>query len=321
MISRRKILAGAVGAATLSSSLLAARELRQPKERVLTLSCASYQEDLVGLLKEAILGFPRALARIKNGTVLLKPNLVEVHTDRPINTDPQLIVAAIEAIRQLGARKVVVGEGPGHVRDSDAILWNSGLGELLKQAGAPYIDLNVDQTEELLLPMNYTGQKVLPIARSVLEADLVVSMPKLKTHHWAGITLSMKNLFGTVPGVAVGWPKNRLHWIGLDASIGDLWSGLQPGLAIVDGIVGMEGDGPIMGDAVKMGIVVVGESCPAVDASCARLMQLNPEKIRSLRLARAAGGTISALRIEQAGDKVAPRVFKLMPDWERKLRG
>ena len=78
-------------------------------------------------------------------------------------------------------------------------------------------------------------------------ADLVVSLPKLKTHHWAGVTLAMKNLFGVMPGVAYGWPKNVLHHAGIPGSILDINAAVKPALAIVDGIVGMEGDGPIMG--------------------------------------------------------------------------
>ena len=82
---------------------------------------------------------------------------------------------------------------------------------------------------------------------SLKRADLVVSLPKMKTHHWAGVTLAMKNLFGVMPGVAYGWPKNVLHHAGIPGSILDINAAVRPALAIVDGIVGMEGDGPIMG--------------------------------------------------------------------------
>ena len=73
-------------------------------------------------------------------------------------------------------------------------------------------------------------------------------MPKLKTHHWAGVTLSLKNFFGCMPGRVYGWPKNVLHVRGIPESILDINAAVRPHLAIVDGIVGMEGDGPIMGD-------------------------------------------------------------------------
>ena len=76
---------------------------------------------------------------------------------------------------------------------------------------------------------------------------MLISLPKLKTHHWAGATLSLKNLFGTLPGICYGWPKNELHWRGIPNSIVDIALTRTPDLAIVDGIVGMEGDGPLNG--------------------------------------------------------------------------
>jgi uncharacterized protein (DUF362 family) len=85
------------------------------------------------------------------------------------------------------------------------------------------------------------------LPHTVLGSNLLVSMPKMKTHHWAGATLSMKNLFGIVPGGVYGWPKNVLHWAGIHQSIADLHSLFPNHFAIVDGIVGMDGNGPIQG--------------------------------------------------------------------------
>jgi iron complex transport system substrate-binding protein len=89
----------------------------------------------------------------------------------------------------------------------------------------------------------------LYMSRTVLNADVLISLPKLKMHHWAGVTLSLKNLFGTLPGICYGWPKNELHWRGIPNSIVDINCTRGPNLAIVDGIVGMEGDGPLHGKA------------------------------------------------------------------------
>ena len=111
---------------------------------------------------------------------------------------------------------------------------------------------------------------------SLKRADLIVSLPKLKTHHWAGVTLSLKNLFGVMPGIVYGWPKNVLHYAGIGQSILDIAAAVRPHLAIVDGIVGMEGDGPIMGTPRRLGVLVMGTNLPAVDATCARLMRIDP---------------------------------------------
>ncbi len=124
-----------------------------------------------------------------------------------------------------------------------------------------------------------TGLEYLYLSRTIATADVVISLPKLKTHHWAGATLSLKNLFGTLPGICYGWPKNELHWRGIDNSIVDIALTRTPELAIVDGIVGMEGDGPLNGTAKPFGALVMGHDLVAVDATCCRLMKLDPEQI------------------------------------------
>ncbi len=154
------------------------------------------------------------------------------------------------------------------------------------------------------LGSRFTDLTELQLPVELLQADLVVSMPKLKTHHWAGMTGSMKNLFGIVPGAVYGWPKNILHWRGIDNSIVDLVSTIRPGLAIVDGIVGMEGDGPIMGTARPVGCVVMGQDPVAVDATCARVMGLRPERINFLRMAGEFLGNVEAGSIEQRGERL-----------------
>ena len=116
-----------------------------------------------------------------------------------------------------------------------------------------FVDLNVDDVERVILKTHASRLKELYFPKVVLRADFVVSMPKLKTHHWAGVTLSLKNMFGTVPGGCYGWPKNVLHWAGIDRAILDINAAVRPDFAIVDGIVGMEGNGPIQGSTEAFG--------------------------------------------------------------------
>ncbi len=103
-------------------------------------------------------------------------------------------------------------------------------------------------------------------------------MPKMKTHHWAGVTLSMKNLYGIVPGVKYGWPKNTLHVTGIEQNINELYETMPPQAAIVDGIIGMEDDGPLFGKPKASQVLVVGHDLVAVDATCARIMGFEPTK-------------------------------------------
>ena len=129
-----------------------------------------------------------------------------------------------------------------------------------------------------LVPLrsSFTGLSELAFPVAVLRADVVVSMPKLKTHHWAAMTASMKNLFGVVPCAVYGWPKNLLHFRGIENSILDLSATIRPHLSIVDAIVAMEGDGPIMGRPRQAGFVALGSDPVAVDATCARAIGLDP---------------------------------------------
>ena len=106
-----------------------------------------------------------------------------------------------------------------------------------------------------------------------------MTMPKLKTHHWAGMTASMKNLFGTFPVQCYGWPKNILHMKGIENSILDLNATIRPSLAIVDAVTAMEGDGPIMGNPRHVGFIAMGSDIVSVDATCARVIGLNPVKM------------------------------------------
>lgn len=318
--SRRALLTGAGGLAVGSLGLLSWTELRQPKARVFQARAPSYEADLLGLLREGLRAFPAVLARARGGHVVLKPNLVEVHPDRPINTDPRFIAAVAAAFLEEGAGRVTVAEGAGHTRDAEYLLERTGLEDRLRPLGVPFVDLNVDEPAWVRPPANLTKLGQLPVARTVMQADLFVSLPKLKTHHWAGVTLSMKNLFGTVPGHVFGWPKNPLHWAGIHNSIVDLWSAIRPGFAIVDGIVGMEGDGPIMGSAVPMGLLAMSDNLPALDAHLTRLMALRPEKLRWFRQTLALGGTLSPRRIERLGDGVEVRPFAVL-DHLSTLRG
>jgi uncharacterized protein (DUF362 family) len=222
-----------------------------------------------------------------------------------INTDPRVVVGAADAMRRAGARQVVVAEGPGHRRDVEYLLSATGLYDYLRDVDVRFVDLNHDDVREVPLESWFTGMKSLAFPVSVLDADLVVSMPKLKTHHWAGMTCSMKNFFGVVPGAVYGWPKNILHFHGIDASILDINATIRPGLSIVDGIVGMDGDGPIMGNEHPVGMIAMGTDLAAVDATCARVIGIDPSKLVYLDAAGHFLGNTRARRIDQRGEDLS----------------
>lgn len=315
MPSRRQMLFGAAALAATSTGVAVGgrlwRRFAQPEAPVAVLRVSSYEEDLLRIIREGISLFPETVARLRGARVLLKPNLVEVHPGRPIHTDPRVVLAAAEAMRALGAAEVIVGEAAGHHRDTEALLEASGLGPALRAARLPFIDLNIADSAPLTLRHDLTGLGALQLPTVVTGCDLLVSLPKMKTHHWVGATLSLKNLFGVVPGLVYGWPKNVLHHAGIDRSIVDLWTSLRPGFAIIDGVVGMEGDGPVMGAPIGAGVLVMGPQLPAVDATAARIMGLDPHRMGYLEATGRLGGTVAASRIAQRGE--APPALSFAP--------
>jgi len=319
IISRRALLlaapAAVLAAGCRARPYRAADFVLPDRSAVGLFPAASYDVDLVDVISR---GLNTLGVSVKGLRVLLKPNLVEYEAGTIINTHVNVVGAAAHAMLNAGAREVVVAEGPGHRRDLEYLLVSTGLYDHLKDLKLRFVDLNHDDVHPVALRSRFTQLQNIQLPAQLLQADMVVSMPKLKTHHWAAMTASMKNLFGVVPGAVYGWPKNILHFHGIDNSIVDLTATVRPGLAIVDGIIGMEGDGPIMGTPKPVGVIAMGTDPVAVDATCARLIGVDPEKVSYLSTASAFLGHLDADRIDQRGESVAryqsdfamPELFK-----------
>jgi uncharacterized protein (DUF362 family) len=256
------------------------RDLRPKRSRVAILHTDQYSDKLDELVYEALRLFN---LNVRGKSVLLKPNIVEYIPEKPVNTDAQLIGATAEAFLRLDAASVTVGEGPGHHRDTDLLLHETGLGDQLAHRKIPFVDLNRDEPIKTKLQANYSGLGHLWLPRTVLAADFVVSMPKVKTHHWTGVTLSMKNMFGIVPGNRYGWPKNVLHWAGIHESILDICATVRPHFVIADGITGMEGDGPLNGTARMFQTILLADDPVLADSILARLLGAQPHAINHIR--------------------------------------
>jgi uncharacterized protein (DUF362 family) len=330
-MSRRRFLirAAEVGLATGAVGLgIGAYLERQPRSpwdpkafpppgraKVAVLKASGYNGDLEQMVLDGL----RAVgAEVAGASVLLKPNMVEFDPTSVINTDPRLVAATVAVMQRLGARSVTVGEGPGHRRDTQYVVEKSGLRDLLRDVKAPFVDLNTAALTRVNLKSSWTQLGELWLPTPVLDADVVVSMPKMKTHHWGGVTLSLKNMFGVVPGRIYGWPKNVLHWAGLQESILDVAAAVKPLIAIVDGIVGMQGDGPIKGTPINAGHLVFGTDPVAVDATAAYLMGVDPTRVSYLADAARFLGQGDMGKITQVGEDPARSVtdFQLRPEFE-----
>jgi len=242
---------------------------------------------------------------VRGKRVVVKPNMVDVSADRPIHTDPRLVEALILHLGDQGAREIVLAEGTSHNRDSEWLFRRSGYETLAKRRGVKLVDLNYDD----ITPVNCVNPratllKEMSLPRTINEAEVIISVPKMKTHKLAGITLSMKNLFGILPGMVYGWPKNTLHWNGIPLSICEINGTVKTHYSVVDGVVGMEGHGPIMGTARKAGVLVMGDNALAVDATAARVMGVDPARVDYLAMAhRIKLGSLRREDIAVAGEK------------------
>ncbi len=306
-ITRRDLLKALPAAALLASCGRAkpyeSRDFVLPaRAAVSLLPASSYDVDFGDLIFR---GLSDLAVDVRGRSVLLKPNLVEYAPGTVINTHPLVVAGAAAAFLRAGASSVVVGEAPGHRRDIEYLLIATGLADHLREMRIRFVDLNHDDVQMVPLRSRFTAIGRMALPTELLRADVVVSMAKLKTHHWAAMTASMKNLFGVVPGAIYGWPKNILHYHGIENSILDLNATVRPRLTIVDAVVAMEGDGPIMGKPRQTGFVAMGSDLVAVDATCARIMGLDPAKISYLAQASAFLGHIDEARIEQRGENPA----------------
>lgn len=306
--TRRDFLkAVAAGGIVAGAGILLGRHgfIREDRAASFIASVPDYGKDLARVIRDGLHELGITSSDIRGKRILLKPNLVEPHRHlEHINTHPLVIRGAVEAFLSMGASDVFVAEGSGHRRDSLLVLEESGLNDVLYEDKIVFVDLNESPVTKITNLGKTSKLTDFYFPDEALKADIIVSMAKMKTHHWAGVTLSMKNLFGIMPGIVYGWPKNVLHWAGLQQCIFDITATLKPQLAIVDGIVGMEGDGPIMGTPIKSSALVIAKNLPAVDATCARIMGIEPEKISYLKHSSGRIGSIKESNIEQRGESI-----------------
>jgi uncharacterized protein (DUF362 family) len=281
---------------------------------VAVVKAPSYSVDLAQRMLE---GVRECGLDVRGQKILLKPNLVEFDPNTCINTNVAVIAAAYEVFKTMGASEVVIGEGPGHRRDTYALAELARYRSEIPGFDSLFVDLNRDDVSPV---QGFADRGEIYLPNTALRADLIVSLAKMKTHHWAGATLSMKNFFGLVPGSVYGWPKNELHQVGIPESIIALNRIFRRSFAIVDGIVGMEGNGPIQGTPKAAGVLVMGSDLPAVDSTCCRIMGIDPGKIEYLAMAGDDLGITQESRIEQRGEKIRDvrTDFQLIHDFQNR---
>src|SRR4051794_29528977 len=314
-LTRREVLTAATASTALAGC--ARNERRATPSPVSIARVPAYDQRVYDTMRRLL---REHLGDVRGRNILLKPNLVEFEPGSCINTNPVVVHAAYEGFLALGAASVRIAEGPGHRRNTWDLANAAGYFKTVPKFEDQFTDLNVDEVTRVHPTAQFSRIKKLYLPNSALRADLLVSIAKMKTHHWVGATLSMKNLFGVVPSGIYGWPKNVLHWAGIEESIADLHNAFANHFAIVDGIVGMEGNGPIQGTPKPTGVLIAGKDPVAVDATCCRIMKIDPMRIRYLQLATdGAGSAITEEDISQIEETIqsVSTPFELIPEFQR----
>ncbi len=234
--------------------------------------------------------------------VLLKPNLLSAKApERAITTHPELVAAVGRAVKSLGAR-VIVGDSPAGAEKGIDRLWqNCGLTAIAQRDGFTLVNFELSGSR----PVVVDGETYY-IAKPVLDADLVISLPKLKTHVLTLMTGGVKNTFGCIPGFRKGLYHKEAPKPQLFAKVlVDIFSAVRPALTIIDAVVAMEGDGPSSGTPRQVGLVAASEDAVALDTVMSAVMGLNPEKVHTTRFSAERGlGEGRLSHITTAGEKI-----------------
>jgi len=255
-------------------------------------------ETTVSALKLIEADVEHALAESGKKQILIKPNYINSkHPSTGITTDSGVIEGVVKFLKTGNlTRNVVIGEGSGFA-DTFQAFKIAGVDAVADRWGVKLVDLNKDEFAEAQVP-NPLSLKKIRVAKTALEST-IISVPKLKPHRIATVTLSLKNMMGALAS------KGSMHkGTSLSENIADLASVLTPSLAVVDGIIAGEGH-ETSGDPVPMNLVIAGTDPVAVDAVGAMVMDIAPEDVKHLLLAERKGlGTCQLANITVLGEPI-----------------
>ena len=243
-------------------------------ENIALLKCTDYDVDNIEKkLREGFellggISFLRTLIP-ENSKVLLKPNFLSViEKGSPVITHYAFFEAVVRIVKEY-SNNIVFGDSPGS-DDTRKAAEKSGLMEVADRYGVKFVDFNDAVHVELDNPLMY---KFWNVARAAYEADVVISLPKLKTHAMMFYTGAVKNQFGCLPGAQKAeWHTKQPDSVNFSKMLYDLNSVVKTNFAILDGIIAMEGNGPRNGNPKKMDTIIMGKSLTAVDSVAVRLI-------------------------------------------------
>ena len=268
-----------------------------------TVSIVKCEDPGEGALKAVSLLEKEGVFKPSTGVIFLKPNVVvpTPFDQAPAEiTDPSLVGAMVRYFYERGAQKVLVGERPAWGASCQDAYRTSGLSRVVTGNGGIMVDL--DTEPEVWVPVDGYVYDKIRFPKAMVEADLLVNIPKAKTHFLVGVTVGIKNLFGCVRYE----DRKKYHRdVDLVSVLADILKALSPGLTVVDAVQAMEGFGPHGGTAVDLGLVIAGTDAVAVDTVGTYLMGFEPSEFGFLQVAQRLGlGSIDMTDIRVVGEEV-----------------
>lgn len=268
--------------------------------------CTSYNEaEVEAALRRAVDGVGGMARYVQPGQrVLLKVNLLRAASpDAAITTHPAVVKALVRLVQEAGGRPVI-GDSPGgpFIRPWVATVYRTcGMTRVAEETGA---ELNWDFGETRLAHPNGHLIKSLEVGTFVTGADVVINVPKLKTHNFMYFTGATKNLFGVIPGaIKVGYHSKLPGREAFADMLIDILTLIRPALTVMDAVVGMDGAGPSAGDPFPVGALLAGDDGIALDVVAASLVGLEVQRVYPLNAAIRRGLTTGKLSdIKRVGD-------------------
>jgi len=293
------------------------------KARVSIVRCPDYSDkSVLTAVKEAtdLLGGLEAFIE-RGNRVLLKPNLLVAKTpEKAVTTHPSVVKAVIQLVRDAGGEPMV-GDSPA-IEGLAKVASKAGISGVVRETNCGLVDFGDGVEVKGTHPGVFTK---LEVARAVMDSDHLINLPKLKTHGMTTLTLSVKNLFGCIPGTKkIQWHLragvNRHYFAQM---LVDIYGIIRPRLNLVDAVVGMEGEGPSGGNPRKIGLIFAGSDGIAVDSAICKVLGLPPQNLLTNRIASELGLGVSRLEdieiVGEAVDEVEIRGFRLPrsmePQW------
>ncbi len=207
--------------------------------------------------------------------VLVKPNMLTDRTpEQAVTTHPRLLQEVLRRLKSTGAQ-VTVGDSPASIANLQCVWRSSGIGEVCSQEGVPLVALEQEGAQNFDIDgFNFS------IAKPVLEADLIINLPKVKSHSLTMLTAAVKNIYGTIPGYSKTMLHRRYHKPAqFGALIKTLWKVMPPSLHLADGVIGMEGQGPANGKPIELGFIAAAHDPFVLDRALCQMLRIKAQRV------------------------------------------